>query len=48
MNGALTAAVIFQILLTYLVPYGVAAYGSAMQARHIELQELKNKRNVTD
>jgi len=45
-RGTLTATVIFQILLTYLVPYGVAAYGSAMQARHIELQELKNKKRV--
>lgn len=41
LSGILSATVIFQILLTYLVPFGVAAYGSAMQARHIELQELK-------
>ncbi|GCC11315.1 hypothetical protein IPdc08_01366 [archaeon] len=41
LSGTLTATIIFQILLTYIVPYGVATYGSAMQARHIELQELK-------
>ncbi len=28
---------IFQIGLTYLVPYLVSTFGSAMQARHIEL-----------
>jgi len=36
--GALTSRGVFQILLTYLVPFGVSAYGSAMQARHLELQ----------
>lgn len=35
---------IFQIGLTYLVPYLVATFGSASQARHIELNEkVKNK-----
>ena len=36
-HGTLNATSIFQILLTYLVPYSVATFGSAMQARHIEL-----------
>jgi len=40
---------VFQILLTYLVPYSVATFGSAMQARHIELEtcnlEKKSKKN---
>ena len=39
--GTLTTRRIFQILLTFLVPYSVATYGSAMQARYIELQKLK-------
>jgi len=35
-SGNLTPTNIFQILLTYLVPYSVSTFGSAMQARHIE------------
>ena len=40
-SGTLSATNIFQILLTYLVPYSVATFGSAMQARHIELHDKK-------
>ncbi len=36
-HGTLNATNIFQIGLTYLVPYFVSTFGSAMQARHIEL-----------
>lgn len=39
--GTLTTTKIFQISITYLVPFSVATFGSAMQARHIELQELE-------
>jgi thiamine transporter ThiT len=42
-RGTLTKINIIQILLTYLVPYSVATFGSAMQARRMELQELKLK-----
>jgi len=41
-----TATDIVQIAITYLVPYSVATFGSAMQARHIELQGLKNSRRA--
>jgi hypothetical protein len=33
----------FQILLTYAVPYSVSTYGSAMQAKHMEMQEIIRK-----
>ena len=46
LNGTLTASIIFQILLTYLVPYVVATYGSAGHARHLELEEMKKIKNV--
>ena len=36
LNSTLNATNIFQIMLTYVVPYSVATYGSAMQARHLE------------
>ena len=42
--GTLAPTNIFQILLTYLVPYCVSTFGSAMQGRHIELQELQKLR----
>ena len=35
--GTLNATNYFQIGLTYVVPYLVSTFGSAMQARHIEL-----------
>jgi len=36
-DGTLTTTNIIQILITYLIPYSVATYGSAMQARYMEL-----------
>ncbi len=42
--GTIASTNIYQILLTYLVPYCVSTFGSAMQARHIELQELQKLR----
>lgn len=41
LSGSLNATNILQILLTYLVPYSVSTYGSAMQARYLELQQLR-------
>jgi len=41
---SLTATNVFQILLTYLVPYSVATFGSAMQARHMELEGSRKGR----
>ncbi|MEN8186862.1 MAG: nitrate/nitrite transporter NrtS [Bacteroidota bacterium] len=41
-TGTLTTTNIFQILLTYLVPYLVATYGSASHARYIELGGSNN------
>ena len=35
--GTLNTTNIFQVGLMYLVPYFVSTFGSAMQARHIEL-----------
>ncbi len=47
--GTLNTTNIVQIGLTYLVPYFVATFGSAMQARHIELNENnKISKNVED
>ena len=37
--GTLNATNIFQIGLTYLMPYMDSTFGSAMQVRHIELNE---------
>lgn len=44
--GPLTTTEIFQISITYLVPFSVATFGSAMQARHIELQELQKSEKI--
>jgi len=44
--GTLTATNIFQIALTYFVPYCVSTFGSAMQARHIELKNLKENEEM--
>lgn len=41
--GTLTSTNIIQILITYLVPYGVATFGSAMQARHMEIHTLDER-----
>lgn len=42
-TGKLTPTIIFQILLTYFVPYSVSTYGSACHARYIELEEQNKK-----
>jgi hypothetical protein len=36
-RGTLSGTNVVQILVTYLVPYSVATFGAAMQARHMEL-----------
>ncbi len=38
---SIEATNVFQIILTYLVPYCVATFGSAMQARHLECEAMK-------
>jgi hypothetical protein len=42
-SGDLDATGLFQIITTYAVPYSVATFGSAMQARHTELVERQRK-----
>lgn len=42
-HGNFTATNVFQMLITYLVPYSVATWGSAMQARHIEMQKSERR-----
>jgi hypothetical protein len=41
-SRAFTATNIFQIALTYMVPFGVSAFSSAMQAKHDELEGRLN------
>jgi hypothetical protein len=41
------ATVFFQIVITYAVPYSVATFGSAMQARHMELTQKQSKLGIT-
>ena len=43
-SGAFASTNILQIALTYMVPFGVSAYSSAMQARHDELAGRVNER----
>jgi len=45
--GTLDATEVFQILLTYLVPYSVATYGFATNARNSELKELEKIASMT-
>ncbi len=45
-SGTLTSTNIFQILLTYLVPYLVATFGFAMQARNTELGKNENQDKI--
>jgi Mg/Co/Ni transporter MgtE len=42
-TGKLTSTIIFQVLLTYFVPYSVSTYGGACHARYIELKEQNKK-----
>ena len=44
-SGTLTGTNILQIGLTYLIPFSVSTYGSAMQACHVELQEKETGRD---
>lgn len=48
LTGTLTPTNVFQIFLTYLVPYAVATYGSAGHAKHIELEELREIENFEE
>jgi len=41
--GTVDGTGFFQIIITYAVPYSVATFGSAMQARHMELAEKPRK-----
>ncbi len=41
-SGNLTVNEIIQIGITYLVPYSVATFGAASQAKHTELARIKN------
>ncbi|HEV8130888.1 MAG TPA: nitrate/nitrite transporter NrtS [Acidobacteriota bacterium] len=41
-----TAARVLRILLTYFVPYAVATYSSAMEARSKELHQLEEGGNL--
>jgi hypothetical protein len=42
-SGTLDTTTFFQIIITYAVPYSVATFGSAMQARHMELTERQRR-----
>jgi len=44
LHGTLTRTNLIQIIVTYLVPYSVATFGSAMQSRHMELEQLRAER----
>jgi len=48
LSGMLNATVFFQIVITYAVPYSVATFGSAMQARHMELTQKQSKLGITN
>ena len=39
--GSVSVSIMAQILVTYAVPYSVATYGSAMQARRMELERRR-------
>ena len=39
LSGTVNATAFLQIIITYAVPYTVATFGSAMQARHMKLME---------
>ena len=42
-NGNLTSSGIFKIVLTYFVPFGVATFSAAMQAREDESNTSQRK-----
>ena len=41
--GTMTSTELFQMGITYLVPFSVSLYGSAAQARHIECCKVLEK-----
>lgn len=43
-SGTFGRTNIIQVALTYLVPFCVSTFGSAMQARHIELQNCSGQK----
>ena len=43
LGGTFGKTNVLQIVLTYLVPFCVSTFGSAMQARHIELQNRQDQ-----
>ena len=47
-SGTVDATGFFQIIITYAVPYSVATFGSAMQARRIDLAERQRKSEITE
>lgn len=47
-KGTLNATNVFQICLTYMVPYFVSTFGSAMQARHIEINANIKERSESN
>ena len=40
LSGTINLRLMVQIAVTYAVPYSVSTFGSAMQARHMELQGI--------
>jgi hypothetical protein len=47
-SGAFAFTNMFQIALTYIVPFGVSTFSSAMQAKHDELEGKLNKQVSKD
>jgi hypothetical protein len=47
-SGTVDATGFFQIIITYAVPYSVATFGSAMQARHMDLAERQRKSETSE
>lgn len=47
-SETVNATTIFQIIMTYAVPYSVATFGSAMQGRHMELTERRRTLDGTN
>jgi hypothetical protein len=47
-SGTVDTTGFFQIIITYTVPYSVATFGSAMQARHMNLAERQRKSETSE
>lgn len=43
-HSTLTSTNIFQIVLTYMVPFGVSMFSSVMQARHDEMVDISRQK----